>query len=85
MLDLKQMVKGKSVCFTHYKEGDLWYETEDGFAFPVPIEDIGNAKFQAKDKALLFMRYIRRHLNILEKAKSEADSYCKRIAKDIIK
>lgn len=72
MLSLKEMVKDKVVCFTHYRDGDLWYETEDGFAFPVPIVDTGNATFRARDKALLFMRYIRKHLEVLEKAKCDA-------------
>ncbi len=74
MLSLIEKVKAKSVCFTHYKDGDLWYVTEDGFAFPVPVEDIGNATFYARDKALLFMRYIRKHMEMLDKAKHEIET-----------
>lgn len=39
-----------------------------GPEFPVPISDIGNATFLAFDKAILFMRYIRKHLAMLEEA-----------------
>jgi hypothetical protein len=66
MLSVKDMVKdNKQVTFVHFKEGELWYRTEDGFEFPVPAADVGNATMLAKDKALLFMRYIRRHYEML--------------------
>lgn len=71
MLTLKEMVSGgKVVNFSHYIDGNLWYKTEDGFEFPVPISDIGNATFLAQDKAMLFMRYIRKHLALSEEARS---------------
>jgi len=64
MLTLKDHVRGM-VNFVHYFDGSLWYETETNFLFPVPVSDIGNAKFLAQDKAMLFMRYIRKHLEVL--------------------
>jgi hypothetical protein len=55
------MVKdGKKVRFVQYKHNELWYETECGFRFPVDISDTGDGTFLAEDKALLFMRYIRK-------------------------
>ncbi len=30
------------------------------YIFPVPLEDVGDATFNATEKALLFMRYIRK-------------------------
>lgn len=66
-MNIKDMVKdGKKVHFTHYKHSELWYETECGFAFPVPIEDCGDATFLHEDKAMLFMRYIRKHIANIE-------------------
>lgn len=59
----------KTVRFTHYFDGNLWYETQDHFAFPVPISDIGNVTFKAEDYAPLFMRYVRKHLEMIEGAK----------------
>lgn len=41
------------------------------FEFPVPISDIGNATFGAQEKAMLLMRYIRKHLDYIDKAKVE--------------
>ena len=54
------------VTFLYYRDGELWYNTEKGFIFPVPISDIGNATFNAKDKAILFMRYIRKYAKAME-------------------
>jgi len=75
-MNIKDMVKdGKKVKFTHYKLGEVWYETECGFKFPVPVsntEEIGDATFLAEDKAMLLMRYIRKYIKYLEDAKSDA-------------
>ena len=63
MMNILEMVKdNKKVNFVFYRDSSLWYKTEDGFQFPVPINDVGNATFLAQDKAILFMRYIRKHL-----------------------
>jgi len=68
-MNVKDMVKdNKKVRFIHYKQGELWYMTECGFMFPVPIHDTGDGVFLATDKALLFMRYIRRHVKLIEDA-----------------
>lgn len=63
MKDIKEMVGGeKKVKFVYYRGGSLWYETENKFRFPVPISDTGEATFLAEDRAMLFMRYIRKEL-----------------------
>lgn len=61
-MTLKDHVQGK-VTFQYYRDGNLYYKADSGLVFPVPIEDIGNATFLAEDKALLFMRYIRKFLD----------------------
>jgi hypothetical protein len=43
--------------------GELWYETEDGFPFPVPTVECGAATFLNEDKATLFMRYIKKQMD----------------------
>lgn len=68
-MSIKQMVKDKKVTFVHFRDNELWYVTECGFEFPVPLEDIGNATFLGVDKAIFFMRWIRKHLEMLEEAK----------------
>ena len=60
-LTLKDLIKGQSVHFSFYRENELWYETDNGFKFPVPLSDIGNATFLRDDKAILLMRYIRKY------------------------
>ena len=69
MSNIKNMVKDKIVTFLFFKEGELWYTTECGFEFPVPITDVGTAAMNAQDKAILFMRWIRKHLALIEEAK----------------
>ena len=66
IMNIKDMIKDKTVKFIFYKDLSLWYVTECGFEFPVPIEDTGTATFLPKDKAILFMRYIRKHIKCVE-------------------
>lgn len=62
----------QKVRFTHYVGGKLWYEHENtGFQFPVEIVDAGNGVFFVDDKALFFMRWMRKHIAFLEAAKAE--------------
>jgi hypothetical protein len=62
---LKECIKGK-VIFQYYRKGNLYYLCENGFAFPVPTSDCGDASFNREDKAMMFMRYIRKELKLLE-------------------
>lgn len=64
-----RVASGKVVTFSHYQQGELWYICEDGFEFPVPIDDTGDAKFKPDDKAMFFMRWIRKHMQLIEKAR----------------
>jgi len=58
------MVKdGKKVVFKRVVDGNLIYETECGFEFPVPVEDTGDGKFLSEDKAMFLMRYIRKEID----------------------
>jgi hypothetical protein len=63
------IVNNQTVRFSFYRDGQLWYETTCGFRFPVPISDAGTATFLAEDRAILFMRYIRRQMAALEAAR----------------
>lgn len=63
MSTLKEMVSGgKQVTFSHFRRNQLWYTTECGFQFAVPAVDVGDATFNATEKAMLMMRYIRNQL-----------------------
>lgn len=70
MTTLKEHVKGR-VRFQFYREKELWYKTDTGLEFPVPIEDCGNGIFLAEDKGMFFMRYIRKHLETIQKGRAE--------------
>ena len=59
---MKELIKGHC-SFQYYRDYKLWYQTDNGFLFPVPIEDIGTATFNQKEKGMLMMRYIRKWLN----------------------
>ena len=66
-MNIKDIVKDNTVRFLRYRKGFAYYAvrvpTEDAsFSFPVPLDDIGDATLEAEDKAILFMRYIRKAL-----------------------
>lgn len=75
MRTLKEMVvNNQKVTFAFYRDGLLWYDTECGFRFPVPIAEAGTATFLAEDRALLFMRYIRKQLATVAEARAARES-----------
>lgn len=65
MSDLKSRVKG-TVTFIHYQDQNLIYKCDDGFEFPVPLSDTGHTRFPATEKAMLFMRWIRKHMDLIQ-------------------
>ena len=70
MYNIKDMIKNKKVTFVKYTKQELIYTTECGFEFPVPIADTGEGVFLDTDKAMLFMRYIRKHIAFIEAARA---------------
>ena len=66
MFDLKAMVKGTKVKFVRFQMNELFYETECGVVFPEPIGDTGTGIFTAEDKAITYMRWIRKEINRVE-------------------
>lgn len=46
-----------------FREGNFYYRVHANnktYDFPVPLDDIGNATLLYQDKAIMFMRYIRK-------------------------
>ena len=70
---VKELVSGsKKVHFVRYQDGNLWYRCEGtSFEFPVPTSDAEGAVFLPEDKALVFMRWIRKHVTFLLDAVEE--------------
>lgn len=62
-MDLKDFVgEGKMVTFVRLYDGEAYYKCDNGFEFPIPAEDLKGAEFKASDKAIFFMRWVRKHL-----------------------
>lgn len=79
-MNIKDLVsKEHVVSFDSFRAGFFYYNvynvnktpTGDVYQFTVPIEDIGNATLLATDKAITFMRWIRKAIadNTLTKIK----------------
>lgn len=65
--------EGKFCHFLHYQDGNLWYKTDSGFEFPVPVADTGTGIFLPTDKSIFFMRWIRKHMKYIEDAKTSQE------------
>jgi hypothetical protein len=74
-IKLIDLIKDQKVHFDFYRDNELWYSTDNGFKFPVPISknEIGTATFLRDDKAVLLMRYIRKYLEELQSEETERD------------
>ena len=54
-----------AVEFAYFRQGYFYYNVADDntgleYQFPIPIEDIGTATLENRDKAITFMRWIRK-------------------------
>lgn len=75
---LKDLVQpGKMVRFAYYKDNEFWYQHEDGLLFPIALSEVNDpaskATMMAEDKAMLFMRWMRKYI---ESAKVNSDERC---------
>lgn len=70
-VNILSLIKGQVATFDSYRKGNLYYRLsgEDGFLFPIPIDDLGDATVSKSENALLLMRYIRKHLTTIEQEK----------------
>lgn len=66
------MVKDdQEVTFVRLFGDEMWYVTDSGFEFPVPLGDTVGATFMAKDRAIFFVRWIRHHVEMIERTREE--------------
>lgn len=64
-MNIKELIKDNKVYFDSYRQGIFYYKilfNGDHYIFPVPIDDIGTATLLATDKAITYMRWIRKAL-----------------------
>lgn len=58
------LFKDNVIDFQYYRNGNLYYSIREAngvdYVFPVPITDTGDAVFGRSDRAILFMRWIRK-------------------------
>jgi hypothetical protein len=70
-IDIKRFVikdfqgNQNQVHFQFYRQGHFYYAVQEVYSsemyeFPVPIDDIGTATLNRTDKAITFMRWIRK-------------------------
>jgi hypothetical protein len=70
-MNIKALIKNNFVKFDSYRRGNLYYKIIDleqtalkgeniTYLFTVPIDDIGTATLLSEDKAITFMRWIRK-------------------------
>jgi hypothetical protein len=67
-MNIKEIVKDNKVNFFRYRQGVMYYTVkvpgyDQEHMFPVPLSDVGDATLQAQDKAIIFMRYIRKAID----------------------
>jgi len=75
MVNVKEHVEGKQVVrFEFYRTGVLYYRTERGLIFEVPADDVGTGVLKAEDRAMLYMRWIRRQLEANEDGRKECSA-----------
>lgn len=70
-ISIKEIVKNPNIVkFDHFRQGKFYYnvynpnETPEGtvYQFNVPLEEIGDSTFNGTDKAIYFMRFIRKSI-----------------------
>lgn len=68
-MKLVDLIKNNVVEFDSYRQGFFYYNIKENagwgepqkvYQFPVPLHDIGNATLLKKDKAITYMRWIRK-------------------------
>ena len=70
-MNIKEIVKNQNAHFVFYRDQSLFYETDNGLQFSVPISDAGSATINREEKAIMLMRYIRKHIARTESARSK--------------
>jgi len=65
-MNIKDIVKDNKVNFLKYRHQIAYYKVSyEGteYMFPVPLDDVGDATLNATEKAITYMRYIRKAIN----------------------
>lgn len=67
-IDIKDAVAdGGAVWFKYYRDGNLYYYTKNQQLFAVPVKDVEGATLNSREKAIFFMRWMRKHNEQLDR------------------
>ena len=69
----EQVNQGQKVTFQYFRDDEFWYKTDKGLLFPVSLKEAqaGRATFLAQDKAIYYMRWIKRYIEACKKEANE--------------
>lgn len=63
-MNIKDIVKDNTVHLDRLRKGIAYYQVNvdkiEKYEFPVPLDDIGDATLLQSDKAIFYMRYIKK-------------------------
>ncbi len=68
--------RGEMVHFEHFRDGEFWYRTDQGLLFPISLKEAlaGRATFLAHDKAIYYLRWIRRYVTACKQEAADTES-----------
>ena len=65
-MKIKDIVKDNVVNFLRYRHQVAYYGVmvdNVNYSFPVPLDDVGDATLYSEEKAITYMRYIRKAID----------------------
>ncbi len=71
-MNIKDLIKNNTVTFSHFRENNFYYtvgrddeltKSYKTYQFIVPLSDISGATLKFQDKAIFFMRWIKKAMN----------------------
>lgn len=68
-MKLTELIKGKTAKFVEFHSGNLFYEIDGKFRFPVPVNELHGASIGAEEKASTFMKWIKKTYNDINNSK----------------
>jgi hypothetical protein len=64
-IDITELVKNNRVYFSYLRQGTVYYKINyklKEYIFPVPLDDVGTATLLNEEKAIHFMRWLRKSI-----------------------
>jgi len=73
---LEHVNQGQKVTFQYFRDNEFWYKTDKGLMFPIPLAEAqaGRATFLASDKAIYYMRWIKKYIEACKKEAANENS-----------